>query len=160
MNHHQISQKYRWYNPAQISKWRESGEESAIATLLISNRPLLSTELLEVNISDLIAQYQTKEPTPQPQECEDIIETFLKCDNLRIVADTQEISEPHSELTLEVELEDIDDLVTEELAEIYSAQELIDEAIAIYTKLSLLNSEKSSYFAKLIAQMEQNRENN
>ncbi len=134
--------------------------------LLIRNRPLLSSKLPEVDISDLIKQTkaqiakQAQPEQPKVKVEEDIIETFLKCDNLRIVADTQEVSEPHSELTLEVELEDIDDLVTEELAEIYSAQELIDEAIAIYTKLSLLNSEKSSYFAKLIAQMEQNRENN
>ncbi|MFI3292123.1 MAG: hypothetical protein SNG27_01520 [Rikenellaceae bacterium] len=83
----------------------------------------------------------------------DVIETFLKCDNLRIVAQEGGAT---NDVIIEVELEDIDDLVTEELAEIYIAQGLIDEGKAIYTKLSLLNSEKSVYFAELIENIDKN----
>ena len=54
------------------------------------------------------------------------------------------------EVRTEAELSGDDDLVTEDLAEIYLAQGLYDEAIAIYRKLSLLNPEKSVYFASLI----------
>ncbi len=86
----------------------------------------------------------------------DVIDTFLQCENLRIVADEKR---GNDEVTLEVELEDIDDLVTEELAEIYATQGLVDEAKSIYVKLSLRNSEKSVYFAELIAKLETEQEN-
>ena len=44
-------------------------------------------------------------------------------------------------------------LVTEELAEIYLAQGLCDEAVGIYRKLSLLYPEKSVYFAEIIGRI-------
>ena len=49
---------------------------------------------------------------------------------------------------------DDEDMVSEELAEIYEKQGLYDDAIATYRALSLLNSEKSIYFAGLIAKLE------
>ena len=44
--------------------------------------------------------------------------------------------------------------MSEEIAEIYKNQGLYAEAIATYRKLSLLNSEKSIYFARLIREIE------
>ena len=75
------------------------------------------------------------------------IEIFLREGGHRIVAEEGEVVE---EVRTEAELSGDDDLVTEDLAEIYLAQGLYDEAIAIYRKLSLLNPEKSVYFASLI----------
>ncbi len=82
---------------------------------------------------------------------EDIIDRFLRSDNHRIVAsDSEEVSD----IVIEAELGDDDDMVSEELAEVYLAQGLNDMAIATYRKLSLLNPEKSIYFAGLIEKIE------
>ena len=84
---------------------------------------------------------------------EDIIDRFLREEHLRIVA---EEGEPESEVRTEADLTDEEDLVSEELAEIYLAQGLRAKAIDTYRKLSLLNREKSVYFAELIGRIETN----
>ncbi len=86
---------------------------------------------------------------------DDIIDRFLQCSDLKIVVD--ESSKKDKEVRIEPNLTEEDDLVSEELAKIYLSQGLNREAIEIYRKLSLLNSEKSVYFAKLIENIE-NRE--
>lgn len=82
---------------------------------------------------------------------DDVIDRFLLTEDLRIVA---EEGEPEGDLRLEANLSEEDELVSEELAEIYLAQGLREEAKSIYRKLSLLNPEKSIYFAELIAKLE------
>ena len=83
----------------------------------------------------------------------EIIRRFLRQTDLRIVADDEALE---SDVRTEADIDDEDDIVTEELAEIYLAQGLKCEAIAIYRKLSLLNSEKSIYFAEKIEKIEKN----
>ncbi|MEE1167718.1 MAG: hypothetical protein UHS52_01715, partial [Alistipes sp.] len=85
---------------------------------------------------------------------EDRIDKFLNLDSYRIVAE-----EGDAEDISKVEIGDDEELVSEELAEIYQNQGLYDEAIDTYRKLSLLNSEKSIYFAGLIAKIEEKRDN-
>ncbi len=57
----------------------------------------------------------------------------------------------------EPEARGTEDFCTEALAKIYLEQEYPDEAIAIYSKLSLLYPEKSVYFAALIEKINKNR---
>ena len=83
----------------------------------------------------------------------EIISRFLRKTDFRIVAEEGDIER---EVCIEAEIDDEDDLVSEELAEIYLAQGLKCEAIEIYRKLSLLNSEKSAYFAEKIEKIEKN----
>ncbi len=84
---------------------------------------------------------------------EDIIDKFLSTEHHRIVA---EEGEPDREIVVQAEFDDDDDCVSEELAEVYLAQGLKDMAIETYRKLSLVNPEKSIYFAELIEKIESN----
>ena len=84
---------------------------------------------------------------------EDIIERFLRKDDLRIAVDENADIE---DVVISAELDDDDDLVSEELAEVYLQQGLKAQATETYRKLSLLNPEKSVYFAELIAKIEIN----
>lgn len=84
---------------------------------------------------------------------EELIDRFLCREDLRIVAREEG---PEGEVRTEADLSDDDEVVSEELAEIYAAQGLRDEAVAIYRKLSLRNTEKSVYFAELIRKLEEN----
>ncbi len=84
---------------------------------------------------------------------EDLIDRFLKEKELRIVA---EEGEPTEEIVTEASFDDEDDLVSEDLAEVYLNQGLKEEALLIYRRLSLLNSEKSAYFAEIIQRLETN----
>lgn len=83
----------------------------------------------------------------------EIISRFLRKSDYRIVAEEGEVD---NDVCIEADIDDEDDLVSEELAEIYLAQGLKNEAVEIYRKLSLLNSEKSIYFAEKIENIEKN----
>ena len=83
----------------------------------------------------------------------EIISCFLRKNDYRIVAEEGEVD---NDVCIEADIDDEDDLVSEELAEIYLAQGLKNEAVEIYRKLSLLNSEKSIYFAEKIENIEKN----
>lgn len=111
-------------------------------------------------------------------------ETILVQENDQMNADATADQEQHrsSDLTLEVidrflaeepkrmvpregipegdisadSVEEDDDMISEELAEIYRTQGLTERAKAIYTKLSLLYPEKSVYFAEIIDRINEN----
>ncbi len=84
---------------------------------------------------------------------DDIIGRFLQKNTHRIVVDETAADE---DIVTSADLDDEDDMVSEELAEVYLMQGLKEEAKATYRKLSLLNPEKSIYFAELIAKIDSN----
>ena len=141
----QIVARYPWWSAARLRLYRVKGEASDAATRLEAKlHPLGAIARQSIDLAKLTHL-----------STEDRIDKFLNLDNYRIVAqegDAEDISE--------VNFGEEEEMVSEELAEIYLNQGLYDEAIDTYRKLSLLNSEKSIYFAGLIAKIEKTRDNN
>ena len=136
----ELVERYPWFTAARLKLLRERGIETADAS---------SRLLAELHPTATIKRHAIDVETMCRLSTGDIIDRFLKRNDYRITAedgDADDISK--------VEIEDVDDLVSEELAELYANQHLYAEAIDTYRKLSLLNSEKSIYFAGLIAQLE------
>ena len=120
----------------------ETGEQSQEA---VSAKVGELVSLPEINLQKIDIELLTKITSS------DIIDRFLRAETHRIVAEEGDVE---SEIVTEAELQDEDDMVSEELAEVYLAQGLKDMAIETYRKLSLLNPEKSIYFAELISKIE------
>lgn len=136
----ELVERYPWFTAARLRLLRERGIETAdtFSHLLAELHPTATIKRQEIDV-ETMCRLSTG----------DIIDRFLKRNDYRITAeegDADDISK--------VEIEDVDDLVSEELAELYANQHLYAEAIDTYRKLSLLNSEKSIYFAGLIAEIE------
>ncbi len=132
------------------------------AEILMRTERWQAEDTAAAGVSDKVASLCRK-PTPALLDIDvarltevttdDIIDRFLRADNLRIVA---EEGEADGDIVTEAAFDADDDLASEELAEIYLAQGLKDMAKETYRKLSLLNPEKSVYFAELIAKIENN----
>ena len=142
-----VVERYGWFTCARIARAHRTGCCDSHLTLATSGRVIPLLALLKIDIEKLLAG-------DKDNKTDDIIEKFLQLDNYRIVADEGEESICDGEIRTEAEFDDEDDLVSEELAEVYLSQGLKSEAIAIYRKLSLLNPKKSIYFAELIEQIE------
>ena len=121
-----VLKQYPWFSAAQVLKAQSQGASARY----------------DVDV-EKIAQESEGE----------IISRFLRKGEYKIVADEGVVE---SDICTEAEIDDEDDIVSEELAEIYLLQGLKCEAIEIYRKLSLLNSEKSAYFAEKIENIEKN----
>ena len=95
---------------------------------------------------------------PSDSNQRDIIDRFLQCNNKRIVIDESLVLDDESDVLGGVEITTTSALdanfASEQLAQIYLDQGLYSKSIDIYRQLSLLNSEKSAYFAEQIAQIE------
>ena len=139
-NIEQLLEQYPWWSALRLVVAQNSDTKiEDVATRLIAMlHPTATLRPEQIDIERL-----------RNISTEDIIERFLKLDDYRIIAkdgDDSDLATPN--------LEDEDELVSEEIAEIYEKQGLYAEAIATYRKLSLLNSEKSVYFARLISDIE------
>lgn len=131
----------------RTERWSEKVENSTSSDALgedlvqsLCSRPVLDVQSIDVERLTKITS-------------EDIIDKFLRADTHRIVAEEGEVTQ---EIVVEAAFDDEDDMVSEELAEIYLAQGLKDMAKETYRKLSLLNPEKSIYFAEIISKIDSN----
>lgn len=140
-----LLERYPWYTTARTLHHTLCGEEDAWWQLVATDRATHTPDL-EIDGEALLHLSSA-----------DIIDRFLKEKELRIVAEEGEVE---SEITTEADLEEEDDLVSEDLAEVYLQQGLNEEALAIYRRLCLLIPEKSVYFAEIIQRLEQNKETN
>ncbi|MBQ7311070.1 MAG: hypothetical protein IJW88_06045 [Alistipes sp.] len=114
---------------------------SPLQSLLSTARNISSLELCQIDV-DSLSQVTSSQ----------LIDRFLKVRDYRVVAEQGECDEDE-QITTEAEFDEEDDLVSEELAEIYAQQGLKKQAIEIYRKLSLLNPKKSAYFADQIEKL-------
>ncbi len=131
--------RYPWFTAARLQLARCHGASDPTLAWLAADRQFVESELA-IDAEALLHL-----------SSEDLIDRFLREKELRIVA---EAGEPDSEIAIEAELEDEDDLVSEDLAEVYLNQGLKQQALEIYRRLSLLNPEKSIYFAEIIERIE------
>lgn len=139
-----IIERYGWFTAARVARVHRTGKSDSVLNLATSGRVVPLLALQSVDIEKFLAA----EPAV------DLIDKFLQLESYRIIADERDESPSDRDILTEAEFDDEDDLVSEELAEVYISQGLKSEAIAIYRKLSLLNPKKSIYFAELIEQIE------
>lgn len=134
--------RYPWFTTARVVQELLTGHPDPQLSVMAPWRAESRLRAPKIDAAELTAL-----------SSEEIIDRFLCEEDLRIVA---EEGEPETEVTTVAELDDDEELVSEDLAEIYLAQGLRERAVAIYRKLSLLNPEKSIYFAELISKIENN----
>lgn len=150
-----IIAQYPWFSLARVLRERIAGRPDMIDAAAAS-RAVPQQRLHSVDAAKLReAAMSIREPEDDSSATDLIIERFLQAGSYRIVADDA-AAEPSDEVTTMADFSDEDELVSEELAQIYMSQGLFAQAAETYRKLSLLNPKKSVYFAEIIDKIENN----
>ncbi len=138
----EILENYPWFTTARIVLNSREHKVGPRLALHLVNRPAPKEFLKEFSADELARVSQ-----------EEIIDGFLERGEHRIVPKgTEDADNVDDKLA---SLSDVDDdIVSEELARIYSSQRLYDKAVAMYRKLILRYPEKSIYFAKILVELE------
>ena len=160
------AERYNWFTAARVlGAYLSDSVCDEFGDIVMAGRSVSSLKLYHIDnnrlaaaapqesSADTASRETSTDAAPQETSTDEIIEKFLLGGNYRIVAE-EGSDTPAEEIRTEPELSDEDDLVSEELAQIYLAQGLREQAIDTYRKLSLRNPEKSVYFAELIARIE------
>ena len=152
----EIQGKYPWYDIPHLQNYRTGRSELPLRLQLQARfRPEILYWVAESTEaqSPAVPSPTDCNPTPTTENNSDIfalIDNFLADGEHKIsIADTttDEFTAPSDKLPEGT-------LLTEELASVYAKQGLYESAIEIYRGLSLLNPEKSVYFAELIVALE------
>lgn len=138
-----IVTQYPWYFDAKVIL----AGKTAVKTGVIAD-PVLRLHFTGRPYPEILLTKPTANDFFPPSPTEKIIESFLSKEIARIKPLGDE-SVSNEDISLSSVAEN-DELYTEELAEIYLRQGLKSKSLDIYAKLSLLNPEKSVYFAELI----------
>ncbi len=136
----------------------------------IKNPPEMSPKLeissrVEKDKAELLSLLRQRMKTFKAQKGDKITNKTLPKNELieRFLAEQPSISRPGNQAfynpqqeAIDSTKEDVSDLVTETLADIYIQQGLIEKAIRIFEKLILKYPKKSSYFADRIEELSKN----
>lgn len=151
--------QYPWFMTARILLSENQGDRDKLLALHKLSHPLINkSKTTEIFSDETISAGEDEKITAtvladeQATEKDSIIEAFLSKGEYRIVPDesTQEFDAAKDSAKFEAD----DELASEELAEIYLAQGLNEQAKVIYERLCLLNPEKSVYFAEIIGKID------
>lgn len=138
-----LIERYEWFDLARIVREIATSKADSRLAVTAAWRAVSSLKMTKFDSGAI----------SRPTSAE-VIDRFLQEKDLRIVADESEPED--AEVVMQPSLSEDEEVVSEDLAQIYLAQGLRDQAIAIYRKLSLRNPEKSIYFAELISKIENN----
>ncbi len=158
-----LLERYPWFTTARMMLSRIVGKVDPVLSLYLATHPapgllLHSAEGVVVaeDSVDVVSASDTTGTAGTDGSTIEVIDRFLARNRGRIVPHE---GVPEGDIAVDSMVLD-EDLATEELAEIYLAQGLKDQAKTMYTKLSLLYPEKSVYFAEIIARIDGNGADN
>ena len=150
----EITADYPWFTTAHVMLSMNTGEEDRLLQLHFSAYPRpvgkLDISLDEFGLGAKVATKESLSGVESPQDY--LIDRFLQKGEYRIVPDENATEDDAAEQSGNFDFSD--DVVSEELAEIYLLQGLKEQAKEIYERLSLLNPEKSIYFAQIIVRID------
>lgn len=149
---------------SKVEETDDSFNKEALSIDIIEESPLLTASVSEGEKSFLDWMKLVNKESPEKTGIQEVkketadfksdslIEQFIKTEPRIGKPEKTEFFSPVN--MARKSLEDREDIVSETLATIFAAQGEVGRAIRIYQKLSLLNPEKSAYFAALIQKLE------